>query len=124
MSAFITYGALALAIGVQNFYIAPLLGKGNEDFFKWHTLFQCLIFLFVAHIPAYRTGVMWFVDIAWPAGLIFIGAHTLYSLAHTWKAYAICGCVLFQGGRMFMGGCQLVMKGIWTTDKDIQRYVY
>ena len=119
MSAIVTYAALAFSLVVENFYVAPLLGKDNEDFFKLHTIIQSVIFICVAMIPAYQTGVMWYVDVAWPLGLIFIGAHVMYSLAHNWKGYAIACCVLFQGLRMFMGACVLVSKGIWKSTQEI-----
>jgi hypothetical protein len=75
-------------------------------------------------IPAYRYKVMWFVDIAWPLGLILIAVYNFMILAESWKAWIICGCVFLQGFKMSLGGIFLVYQGRWKVTQDIPRYQY
>ena len=67
---------------------------------------------------------MWYVDLAWPAGLVLIAVHSYIAGAGTLKSMCICAAVFFQGARMLMGGIQLVYLGQWSTKKEIQRYEF
>jgi hypothetical protein len=42
----------------------------------YHAFIQTVLFIIVAHIPSYFTGVMWWVDLAWPLGLMTIGIYS------------------------------------------------
>lgn len=122
----IQYIFFLFAFSLLHFRLGPQLklkGDGSR-FFIDHAMLQTVLFFFAAMIPAYIYKVMWFVDIAWPVGLMCISIYNFFILAETWKAWLICGCVFFQGFRMFLGGCFLVTTGRWKVDKDIQRYEY
>ena len=83
------------------------------------------IFVVFAHIPCYFTGVMWWVDLAWPVGLVAIGAyHLMLSGALTMAAKLVCVCYIFQGARMTLGATIIITSGRWTTDRELQRYQY
>jgi len=101
-----------------------------ENYVLYHTCLQIGIFLFAAHIPAYRTGVQWWVDLAWPLGLDAIAIYN-YGMSRSdkprvsYKAEMITFCYLFQGLRMTLGATMLIfVKKIWKTDTEIQRYQY
>ncbi len=62
---------------------------------------QLLIFIFVACVPCWKYGRMWFVDLAWPFGLVFLGIGTIYyGDSSTYRKLMIGFCYLLQGGRM------------------------
>lgn len=83
------------------------------------------LFIVLAHIPAYKTKVMWWVDLAWPFGLVLIGVYTfLITGAPTLKAKLICACYFFQGIRMGLGAIYLIRIGRWKVGVEIQRYEY
>lgn len=73
---------------------------------------------------------MWYVDCAWPFGLVLIGVFNYYRGAYndptrdTYKAELVTFCYLFQGGRMALGATLLVLTGRWKTDTEIGRYIY
>ena len=56
------------------FVIEPTAG-----YLVYHMIYQCVLFLFVAHIPCLMTGVMWWVDLAWPLGLVLLGAYNWWA---------------------------------------------
>ena len=63
---------------VANIYIA--LGVIDEhQVLLNHAFIQTVLFIVVAHIPSFFTGVMWWVDLAWPLGLMTIG---VYNYSH------------------------------------------
>jgi steroid 5-alpha reductase family enzyme len=58
----------------------------------------------MAAIPAFRTGRLSYVDIAWPWGLFFIGVSTLTTTEGFYiRRIAIGVAYLFMGGRMGLG---------------------
>jgi len=85
---------------------------------------QIVIFVTVAMVPNYITGVMWWVDLAWPLGLMLIGGYNYHLYPHTQKGMLICGCYFFQGLRMTLGALHLICTKKWKTDKELQRYEY
>jgi len=66
---------------------------------------------------------MWWVDLAWPCGLVMIGVY-LFVKAQTssLKVYFVCACYILQGSRMASGAIFLITSGKWKTDKDLPRY--
>jgi hypothetical protein len=53
-------------------------GPPASTWAKVNTVVQLLIFLIVACVPCWKYEKMWFVDLAWPFGLVFLGIGTLY----------------------------------------------
>jgi len=86
-------------------------------------LLQLMLFLIVACIPAYLTKRMSYVDIAWPWGLVLIGALVLL-LGDGYKPriFLISGMYLFSGLRMGIGALILFKKG--HLDSELSRYTY
>ena len=82
----------------------------------------------LAHIPALMTGVMSWVDLAWPIGLVAIGAQTFISQhllptgAGARKAKLAAAMYFLQGGRMAFGAILMAKKGHFK--KDLPRYQY
>jgi steroid 5-alpha reductase family enzyme len=90
----------------------------------YHAIIQTVLFIVVAHIPSYLTGVMWWVDLAWPLGLITIAVYSYTQAQDTLKAKLICACYFLQGFRMALGGSVAIISGKWKTSKDLPRYEY
>ena len=79
-----------------------------RDFTIVNSILQLLIFLFVAHIPGYKTGRLSYVDVAWPWGVFIIGAVTL-AMGTGWivRKVAISIVYMLIGGRMGFGSITL-----------------
>ena len=67
-------------------HTAPLFGfitllntASLRDFTLTNAIIQTSIFIFSAQIPSYFTGIMSWVDLAWPSGLVAIAMQTYYS---------------------------------------------
>ena len=109
--------------------IEPAMTTGSEGFFMNHAFVQMFHFFCIAHIPCLVTGVMWWVDLAWPLGLMVISAYNYTQVVPakeraSYKAEMITFCYFFQGFRMGMGAIYLIAIKKWRTDTEIQRYVY
>lgn len=91
------------------------------EWFLWNSLLQFLLFTFVAAIPCYKTGMMMYVDIAWPWGVSFIGFGGLY-FGEGWylRKYIMCGIYLLIGLRMAVFGTIMILQ----KKKDFPRYQY
>ena len=94
-----------------------------RELLLYNGLFQLVLFLIVACIPAYLTKRMSYVDIAWPWGLVLIGALVLL-LGDGYKPriFLISGMYLFSGLRMGIGALILFKKG--HLDTELSRYTY
>jgi len=71
-----------------------------ENYVLYHALAQTALFFVIAHVPCLVTGVMWWVDIAWPFGLCAIGIYNYYMCQDdipkaSYKAELITFCYLF-----------------------------
>ena len=104
--------------------VEPAMTPGSEGFFFNHALVQTFHFLIVAHIPSLVTGVMWWVDLAWPLGLIIIGIYNYTQVVASkekisYKAEMITFCYIFQGARMALGAIYLIVMKKWRTDTEI-----
>jgi steroid 5-alpha reductase family enzyme len=88
-----------------------------------NALGQLLLFVLVACIPAWKTGRMSYVDIAWPWGLVLIGVLTfLYSPGYELRVWVVSGAYVFMGLRMGLGALQMWRKGWLKT--EFPRYQY
>ena len=94
-----------------------------RELLLYNGLLQLVLFLIVACIPAYLTKRMSYVDIAWPWGLVLIGALVLL-LGDGYKPriFLISGMYLFSGLRMGIGALVLFKKG--HLDSELSRYTY
>ena len=79
--------------------IEPAMNNA-DGYFLYHAYWQIVHFIIVAHIPCLLTGVMWWVDLAWPFGLVLISIYN-YMYAFTpkerisYKAEMITFCYFF-----------------------------
>ena len=86
-------------------------------------LAQIVLFGLVVCWPIWKTGVLSFVDIGWPWGLVLIGLLTLWlGEGYQWRVWMIGGAYLFMGSRMGMGALILWQKGY--LQKELPRYRY
>jgi steroid 5-alpha reductase family enzyme len=90
----------------------------------YHAFIQTAIFIVFAQIPSYLTGVMWWVDFAWPLVLTTIPIYSYFHSLGTLKAKLICGCYFFQGLRMVLGSTKAITSGKWNYKNDLPRYQY
>jgi len=111
-------------------------GKGRSQARKFavtNALVQIGVFVPLAHLPCYLTGVMSWVDLAWPTGLVALGLQTLFfslpsqkvggGKALTPMAPKLAGvCYLFQGLRMAAGAALMAKAGHFK--EDLTRYKY
>jgi steroid 5-alpha reductase family enzyme len=108
----------------------------NEDVQQWliqNALVQLLIFVPVAFLPAWVTHKMFYVDIAWPAGVMAIGIQILLWSSSSPAASSggsslgipqrLIGIALsVHGGRMCFGALAIFFPYVFP--KDIPRYQY
>ena len=105
--------------------VSIVLLYNSYPHFILHTSIQIVWFLVVACLPAAFTSVMWWVDLAWPFGLVIIGVFNfLYSDGNITRKYLICGCYIFQGLRMGLGALYMILSGKWKSCVDLPRYQY
>lgn len=84
---------------------------------------QLFLFFFVACIPAWKTGRMSYVDIAWPWGLVLIGVMTfLNSPGYEIRVWVVSGVYVFMGLRMGLGALHMWHNGWLKT--EFPRYQY
>ena len=84
---------------------------------------QILLFILLACIPAYRTGRMSYVDIAWPWGLVLIGVLTYVFSSGDWlRVLVISTAYVLIGLRMGLGALKLWKSG-WL-ETEFPRYQY
>ena len=91
---------------------------------------QVILFVVLCQIPCFFTGHMWYVDIAWPGGLVLIALYTyVYSAGHSdeIRRAIVCGVMFMHGARMFFGAIICFGKDTaftYVMDKDLARYAY
>lgn len=84
---------------------------------------QIFLFIFIACIPAWKTGRMSYVDIAWPWGLVLIGLLTYFcSTGHWLRVLIISTAYIFMGLRMGLGALKMWKSGWLKT--EFPRYQY
>ena len=101
---------------------------GVRSLFLANARRQLLIFFPLCQLPVLLTGKMWYVDIAWPAGLVALAA-TAFWEGPGWypRRLAVCAVMVVHGGRMAVGA--LVVFGARTNfsyrmKDDLPRYSY
>eukprot|EP00164_Ancoracysta_twista_P001140 GFYU01001494.1.p1 GENE.GFYU01001494.1~~GFYU01001494.1.p1 ORF type:complete len:313 (+),score=94.84 GFYU01001494.1:143-1081(+) len=100
-----------------------LLYSPYAEFAVRNLILQHVLFLFTALIPAYMTKRMSWVDIAWPWGLVLLGAQAgLYGTGFWIRKYAITAMFLAAGLRMGLGALYLWKVG--GLNKELPRYQY
>jgi steroid 5-alpha reductase family enzyme len=83
-----------------------------QNFLLVNLISQIFIFLFIVCIPAYYSGRMSYVDIAWPFGLVAIGIISfLYGDGSFLKKSMISTLYIIAGLRMGIGALILLKKG-------------
>lgn len=114
------------AIGYIPFIACFLVLYWNPTFASFainNLAVQMGIFLLLACIPAYRTGKMYFVDVAWPWGLFAIGVQVLlFGSEASASRYFIGGMYILVGLRMGLMGLMLLRHG--TLKRDLPRYQF
>ena len=84
---------------------------------------QLLLFGLVVCLPAWRTGRMSYVDIAWPWGVALIGIITwLYGEGDSTRVASIATMYIFIGARMGFGALKMWKLGMLKT--EFPRYEY
>ena len=102
-----------------------LNNKNTKDFALTNAWVQTLIFILTAQLPSYVTGIMSWVDLAWPTGLVALGVQTFFNAGantNPWRTGLGALLYLFQGGRMALGATSLVLNG--HMQRDMPRYKY
>ena len=82
-------------------------------------LVQTAVFVVTAQVPAWMTGRMSYVDIAWPYGLVSIGILPCMLATHgpwTARSAMVMTAYLVAGGRMGLGATLLLTKGHLNTE--------
>ena len=131
------------------FWYTTLKGSGDwgtalVDLATTNAILQLILFVVVVQIPAYVTGRMSNVDIAWPTGLVLLAAQALYYAETTTttnnngsddggngngyerfhhRAYLIGIALLLHGGRMAVGAAVMFFPFDWPNG-DLPRYQY
>ena len=96
-----------------------------RDFATTNVVAQTAVFIVTAQVPSYVTGIMSWVDLAWPTGLITLGIQTFFNSSadiNPWRAALGASLYLFQGGRMALGATMMVLSG--HMKRDMPRYKY
>ena len=108
-------------------YLVPLYVLLTSNKYRDMTIvngiLQLLLFIFIAHIPGYKTGRLSYVDVAWPLGVLTIGLVTL-AMGTGWfpRKVAVSAVYIFIGGRMGLGALTLWSKGF--LNREFPRYDY
>ncbi|WP_433654544.1 DUF1295 domain-containing protein [Nocardia sp. CA-128927] len=84
---------------------------------------QAVLFVALACVPAYRTGFMTYVDLAWPWGLAALGVLTLvFGDLSSPLTIAVAAIYLAMGGRMGIWAVRMVGSGGLTAEMARYRY--
>ena len=93
------------------------------DWLAWNAVGQLVLFVPLAVAPSLITGHMFYVDIAWPAGLVFLGVSGFARADGLWlRRVLMGGCIMAHGGRMLVGA--LVLFFPYAKREDLPRYRY
>lgn len=88
-----------------------------------NAIVQAVLFAAVALLPAWRTGRMSHVDVAWPLGLFALGVQAWwYADPASWRGTIVAALYLFMGGRMSL----MALVGVYHghLDRELPRYQY
>jgi steroid 5-alpha reductase family enzyme len=107
-------------------YLLLCAADGMSRYIDWlarNAMGQLLLFMPLAVIPSLMTGHMFYVDLAWPAGLLCLGFNGLVYADGLWlRRVLMGGCVGLHGGRMLLGA--LVIFFPYVKREDLPRYRY
>ncbi len=104
-------------------FLLAILPPAASHFLVWNAVVQVTIFACTACIPAYLTGRMSYVDIAWPWGLFAIGLlSAVFGRAPWHRLVPISLAFSFAGLRMGTGAVYLWGNG--ALSKEFPRYEY
>jgi len=115
-------------VGLVLMLKAPV-GAGAETFVWRCITTQATVFALTAHVPAWLTGKMAYVDIAWPLGLVAMGLQAL-EVALAWpsrggvrgSALVVAVALMAQGGRLIANSLWLLASGGLASERA--RYTY
>lgn len=93
---------------------------GTREFVLINAALQLALFGAIACLPAWRTGRMSYVDIAWPTGLVALGALTGALSGRSTFALATAAIYSVMGLRMAIGAITLWRQG--DLDHELPRY--
>ncbi|HET7845533.1 MAG TPA: DUF1295 domain-containing protein, partial [Xanthomonadales bacterium] len=86
-------------------------------------LVQLAIFVPFASIPAWRSNRLSYVDFAWPAGLVAIGAQLpVFAEARNVPTLVVAGIYVLVGSRMAIWASHMYRPGV--LKRDLPRYEY
>ena len=95
----------------------------TRDFALCNALVQLGLFVPFAHVPAWRSNRLSYVDFAWPAGVATLGVQLLvFAEALTWLTVLAATIHLFVGLRMAFWAAHMYRPGVLT--RDLPRYEY
>ena len=123
------------AIAPLYLHLAPWAGfatlltdRRTRDFALANAFWQTLLFIPLAQLPALRTGVMSWVDLAWPTGLVALGLQLKLNAGkatNSWRTSLGAALYLFQGGRMALGALAMARAGHFShPSKEMPRYLF
>ncbi|MFC9440254.1 DUF1295 domain-containing protein [Nocardia sp. NPDC057030] len=101
-------------------FVAMLVDESIRAFAIVNAVAQLVLFIAVACVPAWRTRRMTYVDIAWPWGLVVLGAEVLAFGDFSLFAGAIACFYLVVGARMGLAALALWRTGEF--DRELPRY--
>jgi steroid 5-alpha reductase family enzyme len=106
------YSHLAAAYAPATVFVAVIAARPRDsDFVVRNLLVQAVLFALVAAVPAHRTGLMSYVDIAWPWGLVAIGVQVaLFAPSHGPQTIAIAAVYVAIGLRMGLPGLRYLVR--------------
>jgi len=98
--------------------------RNTRQFLHNNAWIQVLLFFSLAHTPCAVTGVMSWVDLAWPTGLVALGTQVAARAAGKGSRKGKLAALMYilQGGRLMLGAVALARKGHFR--KDLPRYKY
>lgn len=98
-------------VAASGLFTALLLTPAFRPFALSNVAVQVVLFLVIAAIPAYRTGRMSYVDIAWPWGLVAIGLQTLaLGDGYPPRTVVVASIYLLVGLRMGVPGLLFLLR--------------
>jgi len=117
---------LPAAVVTGAFFFSEKFGEAAAA----NAVLQIAWFAVIAHIPAFKTGRMSYVDIAWPWGLTILGSlsfiygkSNFFTTFNPWNRIDLVSLAyLFAGLRMGYGANMMLQKGFF--NKEFPRYLF
>eukprot|EP01079_Euglenida_sp_SAG-EU17-18_P010734 gene10734-290_t len=103
--------------------VAVLCIHPEREWVTTNVVVQLAIFLPMACVPTLLTGKMFYVDMAWPWGLVALGVQGfLTAPPPASPVWLISVAHILHGGRMALGASALILSGTWK--EELKRYQY